>query len=441
MTLIAASGKANSHVRFLIVAVLFAVTCVNYASRSSLSIAGAQLSDELSVSAVEMGHIFAGFAWSYVIGQLPGGALLDRFGSRAVYIWSIALWSLFTGAQALVGAPWFLPVITGLFLMRFLLGLAESPSFPANARIVANWFPNSERGTASAIFNSAQYFSLVAFAPLMGWLTQTYGWRTMFLVMGGIGLVAAAVFAGVIQPPTRHKRVSQAELDYITANGALVNLDQGGTDKPRSPIRWSVIGQLLGNRMLLGIYLAQYCITALTYFYATWFPIYLVKARGLSIMEAGFASVGPALCGWVGGILGGIFSDMLLRRGYSLSASRKIPIFTGLVISAAILGCNFTDSQTMVLLFMSVAFFGKGVAALGWAVLSDVAPKEATGLAGSIFNTFGNAAGIFTPIAIGYIFALTGSFDAALVFLCLHSVVALASFALVTGEIKRVVLK
>jgi len=249
------------------------------------------------------------------------------------------------------------------------------------------------------------------------------------------------VFAWVIQPPTRHKRVSQAELDYIEAGGALVKIDQGGADKPRSPIRWGVIGQLLGNRMLLGIYLAQYCITALTYFYATWFPIYLVKARGLSIMHASFASVGPALCGWVGGILGGILSDMLLRRGFSLSASRKIPIIGGLIVSGAIIGCNFTDSQLWVLVFMSVAFFGKGVGALGWAVLSDVAPREATGLAGSIFNTFGNAAGIFTPIAIGYILAMTGSFDAALLFLFAHSIVAIASFAVITGEIKRVVLK
>src|SRR6185295_13813066 len=154
------------------------------------------------------------------------------------------------------------------------------------------------------------------------------------------------------------------------------------------------IGQLLTNRMLLGIYLGQYCITALTYFYTTWFPIYLIKAHDLSIAQAGIASAGPALCGWVGGILGGVVSDLLLRRGTSLTAARKWPIVIGLVISGAILLSNFTHSQALVLTFMSIAFFGKGIASLGWAVLSDVAPREVTGLSGSIFNTFGNVSGI-----------------------------------------------
>jgi ACS family glucarate transporter-like MFS transporter len=433
--------RAASHVRYWIIAVIFVLTTINYADRSTLSIAGASLADELKISSVEMGYLFSAFAWAYVIGQLPGGALLDRFGSKPVYLCSIILWSLFTAAQAFIGFTTIVPVITGLFLLRFLLGLAESPSFPGNARIVASWFPNSERGTASAIFNSAQYFSIVAFGPLMGWITHTFGWRYVFLMMGACGLAAAAVFALVIDSPTRHKRISKAEFDHIESGGALVHLDESSAAKAKSPIRWHMIHELLSNRMLLGIYLGQYCITALTYFFTTWFPIYLVKARGLSIMEAGFASAGPALCGWVGGILGGILSDMLLKRGTSLTWARKWPIVIGLLISSAILLCNLTDSQGLVLIFMSIAFFGKGIASLGWAVMSDVAPREATGLSGSIFNTFGNASGIATPIIIGYIVAATGSFDVALMFVCAHSVVALLSYTAIVGPIQRLILK
>jgi ACS family glucarate transporter-like MFS transporter len=142
----------------------------------------------------------------------------------------------------------------------------------------------------------------------------------------------------------------------------------------------------------------------------------------------------------VGGILGGVVSDLLLRRGTSLTAARKWPIVIGLVISGAILLSNFTRSQALVLTFMSIAFFGKGIASLGWAVLSDVAPREVTGLSGSIFNTFGNAAGIVTPIVIGYIVAATGSFDVALIFMFFHSVVALLSFVAIVGPIRRLVL-
>ena len=430
----------NTHVRFWIIAMLFVISSINYASRATLSFAAVPLANEIGISNVQMGWILSAFGWSYVAGQIPGGALLDRYGSRTIYLWSITLWAVFTGAQAFVSSLSIVPVFISLFILRLLLGASESPSFPANARIVANWFPNSERGTASAIFNSAQYFSLVAFAPLMGWLAQDYGWRSVFLAMGIIGLAGAALFWLVVDSPARHKWINKGEYDYIEQGGALVNLDRPAA-KPQ-PIRWSSVGQLLQNRMLLGIYLAQYCITALTYFYATWFPIYLIKARGMSLTGAGFASAGPAIAGFVGGVLGGIASDMLLRRGMPLSRARKTVILTGLVISCGILLCNYTNSQFFIMMFMSIAFFGKGVAALGWAVMSDAAPREATGLSGSIFNLFGNAAGIFTPIGIGYILAATGNnWDMALLFVFAHSIVAMVSYGFITGEIKRVVLR
>ena len=434
------AGTRNSHIRFWIIAVLFIVSSINYASRATLSFAAVPLSKEIHVSAVQMGWILSAFGWSYVIGQLPGGALLDKYGSRPIYLWSITLWAVFTMAQAFVSSLAIVPIFISLFLLRLALGFAECPSFPANARIVANWFPHAERGTASAIFNSSQYFSLVAFAPLMGWLAQEYGWRSVFLAMGAIGLVGAALFWAVVQSPSRHKGVSPREYAYIESGGALVNLDRPAAAP--QPIRWGIVGQLLSNRMLLGIYLAQYCITALTYFYATWFPIYLVRARHMSLTHAGFAAAGPAIAGFVGGVLGGVISDLLLKRGMPLSPARKIPIVIGLVISCAILLCNYTDSQVLIMTFMTCAFFGKGVAALGWAVMSDAAPREATGLSGSIFNMFGNAAGIFTPIGIGYILAASNnSWNLALLFLFAHSIVAMVAYLFIAGDIKRVVLR
>ena len=439
MTTTTADSGKNSHVRFWIIAVLFIVSSINYASRATLGIAGKPLAKQFHLDSVQLGYLLSAFAISYVIGQIPGGRLLDRFGSRPVYIWSITLWSIFTALQAFVSYLAFVPVLISLFTLRLALGFAECPSFPANGRIVANWFPASERGTASAIFNASQYFSVVAFTPLMGWLAQEYGWRSVFSAMGAIGLVGAVIFAAVVQSPSRHKRISQREFAYIEDGGALVKLDGPA---PAQPIRWSVLSQLLSNRMLWGMYLAQYCITALTFFYSTWFFIYLHDARHMSLAKAGFAAAVPAIAGFAGGVLGGVFSDYLLRRGVALSPARKIPILVGLVISCAILACNYTDTQMLILIFMSVAFFGKGVAALGWAVMSDVAPREAIGLAGSLFNLFGNLSGVFTPIVIGYLLKATNnSWDLALVFLFAHSIVAMIGYGVVAGELKRVVLK
>ncbi len=202
-----------------------------------------------------------------------------------------------------------------------------------------------------------------------------------------------------------------------------------------------MLGELLRNRMLLGIYLSQYCITTITWFFLTWFPIYLVKERGLSILQAGFVATLPALCGFGGGILGGWFSDWLIRRGHPLTLARKLPIVAGLLLSVSMVACNYVSTSWAVIALMSLAFFGKGVGSLGWAVIADTSPKSVTGLCGGLFNTFGNTAGIITPIAIGYILKATGSFNWALVYVSAHAALAVASYLFIVGEIKRLELK
>jgi ACS family glucarate transporter-like MFS transporter len=433
----------KTRVRYFIVFMLFIVTSINYADRATLSIAGDAMSKELNLDPVMMGYVFSAFGWSYVIGQIPGGWLLDRFGSKKVYFWSLFLWSFFTLLQGFIGA--FGSVGTAvmiLFGLRFLVGLAEAPSFPANSRIVASWFPSKERGTAAAIFNSAQYFATVLFAPIMGWLVSSFGWEYVFYFMGIVGVLVAFWWLKAIYSPKEHPRISKAELDYIEQGGALTNMDQvqAHKGKKQGP-NWMYVKQLLSNRMLLGVYLGQYCITTLTYFFLTWFPVYLVKERGMSILKVGFVASLPAICGFIGGVLGGMFSDYLLRKGYSLTVARKVPIVVGMLMSMSLIAANYVDAESLVIFVMALAFFGKGFGALGWAVVSDTSPKEMSGLSGGIFNTFGNIAGITTPIIIGYIIAATGSFNGALVFVGANALVAIFSYLFLVGEIKRVELK
>src|ERR1700743_159309 len=182
-TTASAVNARRSRVRLLIVTMLFLVTTVNYADRATLSIAGTSLAKELSLDPIAMGYIFSAFGWSYVAAQVPGGWLLDRFGSKWVYAFSIMIWSLFTLMQGSIGFLSGGAAIPVLFGFLLLVGLAEAPSFPANARVVAAWFPDNERGTASAFFNSGQYFATVIFAPLMGWIAHDFGWRYVVYVM------------------------------------------------------------------------------------------------------------------------------------------------------------------------------------------------------------------------------------------------------------------
>jgi D-galactonate transporter len=433
----------RTNVRYLILLMIFIITTLNYADRATLSITGSAMRSEFGFDAIRMGYIFSAFSWAYVLSQLPAGWLLDRFGARRMYAASIFLWSLFTLLQSSIGLAGSAgAAVIALFVLRFAMGMAEAPAFPANAKVVASWFPTAERGTASAIFNSAQYFAAVIFTPLMAWITHSFGWQNVYLVMGATGIVLALTWLKVMKSPSDHPRVNQAELEHIENGGGLIHPQRKTAYADAGhPGTWFYVRQLMSNRMLLGVYLAQYCINVLTYFFLTWFPIYLVQARGMTILQAGLTASLPAICGFTGGVLGGVFSDALIRRGHSLTVARKVPIVGGMLLSVCIIGCNYVTTDWVVVALMSLAFFGKGIGALGWAVVADTSPKEAIGLSGSIFNMFGNVAGIVTPIVIGYLVAKTGSFNGALVFVGINALFTVFSYLVIVRKIERVELR
>ncbi|MFE4542397.1 MFS transporter [Arthrobacter sp. NPDC056727] len=437
------NGRNKSHTRFLVLGLIFFITVINYADRSSMSIAGTDMTKELGMTSVQLGFVFSAFSWAYVVGQLPGGYLLDRFGAKKTYGLSLVLWSaatLVVGFVGLISTP-VLVSVGILFGLRLFLGLVEAPAFPANARITTMWFPTKERGQATAVFNSAQYLATAMFAPIIGWMTFTFGWRIGFYVLGALGLVMAVVWFRWMNVPSKHKRVSGAEIEAIRAGGGLVDLDESASLSTRkTTITRAQFTQLFTSRMFWGLYVAQYAVNALTYFFITWFPIYLVSSRHLNIMQAGFIAAIPALAGFAGGILGGFISDLLLRKGVSLTKARKIPSVTGMALAMLIMLCPFTDSTPIIVLLMTLAFFGKGVAALGWAFATDMAPKEANSVSASIMNAFGNIAGIVTPIVIGIVISATGNFDVALWFVGAHGAVALLGY-LIMGRVKRLEFK
>ena len=302
--------------------------------------------------------------------------------------------------------------------------------------MVSCWFPTAERGTASALFNSAQYMAVVVFTPMMAWLTQALGWEHVFLWMGCLGFVLGGAWFMIYREPHSDPRLSEAELDYMRKGGALVDLERDRKAAKSRPSRAEVL-QLFTSRNLWAVYLGQYCITALTYFFITWFPIYLIKGRGMTIMEAGWVAALPAICGFTGGILGGFLSDLMISRGVHPSRARKTPFIFGMLLSTTLVLANFSDSNAVVIMLMALAFFGKGLAAVGWAVLSDVAPKKMIGLCGGVFNGIGNIAGIVTPLVIGYVVAITGSFDLALWFVAAHGLLGICSYVLLAKRFER----
>lgn len=423
-------------VRYSILLMLFLVTTVTFADRSSLSIAGAALQADLGIDAVMLGYIFSAFGWAYVIGQIPGGWLFDRFGAKRVYFITLLCWSLFTLLQGFVDMLPLAWAVGTLFLLRLAVGFAGAPCFPGNARIIAAWFPTRERATATSMSTSAQYAATAVFAPLMGWVVQDLGWQYVFFVLGGLGLLLCGLWLKLMHGPREHPHLGAAEFAHIEDGGGLIDL----APRPAAAAgpQWRYFKLLLSQRTLVGLYLGQYCNNAITYFFLTWFPVYLVQARGMSILSAGFAASLPAISGFVGGVLGGLVSDGLLRRGYSLTLARKLPIVVGMLLASCIVLSIHVESDSAVIALMALAFFGKGFGSLGWTLVADTSPRQIVGLSGGLFNTFGNLAAITTPIVVGYLVSHTGSFDAALIYVGANAVLAVISYLFIVGRIYRI---
>jgi len=431
-----------THTRYTILAMILFLATVAYADRAILSIAGPGLVKQFGLTPVQLGYVLSAFSWAYVIGQIPGGLLLDRLGTKTLYGVTLVLWSLATLLVGFIGEVTtdVSAALALLFALRFALGFIEAPSFPANGRVAVMWFPKDERGLATSLFASASYFAVAIFSPFAGWLVAKFGWPAPFFALGMIGLAAAVVWYALMHEPRKHPRMSSAELDHIIAGGAMIDIDTKQERLARPVLSWKVARMLLGNRMLWSAYIGQYCVIALSYFFITWFPIYLVQARGMNIMNAAFATMVPAIAGFLGGIAGGVISDRLIKLGWSVSWARKTPYIVGMAVGGSLVLSAVIESNAVIILLMAVAFFGKGVAAGAgtWAVVSDTAPREAVGLAGAVFNCVGNIGGIVTPIAFGYIVHATGGYSAGLYFVGAHCLVAALVYLLMMGKIERV---
>jgi ACS family D-galactonate transporter-like MFS transporter len=432
----AASGVRRSNVRYRILALLAIGTMINYLDRTVLGIAAPQLTRELGINAALMGLMFSVFSWSYVASQIPGGLFLDRFGSKVTYFLSMTFWSLCTLAQGLVHG------IAPLFAFRLGLGVAESPCFPTNSRVVATWFPQNERAMATGTYTVGEYIGLAFFSPFLFALMGAFGWRSLFYVVGAVGLVFGVIWWFCYSEPRDHPAANAAELEYIEAGGGLTHRKQTPDEaKPKSGgFEWRTIGRLLKHRQLTGICLGQFAGNSTLVFFLTWFPTYLATERHMGWLKIGFFAIMPFIAASIGVMFGGTFSDWLLRRGVSPNVARKLPIIAGLLLASTIILANYVESNVTVIVILSVAFFAQGMAALGWTLVSDIAPDGLLGVTGGIFNFAANLAGIITPLAVGLIVAWTGSFVGALVFIGVIALIGALSYIFIVGDIKRIVL-
>jgi len=407
---------------------LFVAVAINYLDRSNLSVAATGLAGELALGPVQLGLVFSAFGWAYAFGQIPCGWLVDRVGPRSLYAAACGMWSLATVVQGFAGS------FLVLFALRLVLGLFEAPTFPICSRLVTAWFPERERAGAIGFYTAGQFVSLAFFTPVLVGAQVHFGWRSVFFITGAIGLIWAGFWFLVYRDPSASPWLSSAERDLIRAGGGWVDAAPAKTSSAsgRADLRY-----VLSQRSLWGIYLGQFALNAVPWFFLTWFPTYLVTYRHVALVQAGFYSSLPFLAAFCGVMGAGILSDWLVRRGISVSVARKAPIIAGMLLSTSVIGANFVDRPGWVIVFLTLGFLGNGLASITWILVSLMAPKRLLGLTGGVFNFCGNLAAILVPLLVGVIVKHAG-FDAALAFISALALCGALSYIFLMGPVRRV---
>jgi ACS family D-galactonate transporter-like MFS transporter len=419
--------------RFRIMGLLFVTVVINYLDRSNISIAAPSLTTEFHLDPVQLGLVFSAFSWTYTTFQLPGGWLVDRVHPRILYPAVIMLWSIATLCFGLANG------LVALIALRMAVGFFEVPTFLINNRIATTWFGEKERATCIAVYTAAESVGLAFLTPVLFWIRSEYGWPSIFLVTGALGLVWSFVFFRSYRDPADAKGINAAELRKIAESGGIPDLSQRAADRRAATgtTLWRDLGIVLGRRKLWGIYFGHFVWGTVGTFFRSWFPTYLVTYRHFTFIKAGFYVSLPFLAVFLGVLFSGAISDLLVRKGFSLTFARKAPIIGGLVFSTSIVGANYVDSEPLIIAFLTFAFFCNGVASIHWSLVSATAPERLIGLTSSVFNFMGGLAGIMSPIVIGFLLR-AGDFRLPLVFIAVIEALGVCSYIFVVGKLERV---
>ncbi len=419
-----------TRVRYSILAAVFVTVVINYMDRTNISVGSSLMSKELQLDTIQMGYVFSAFAWTYSTLQIPGGIMADRFGIRILYATILILWSIAT--IALGFASGFVVII----LLRILIGALEAPSYPMNNRIVTKWFPDNERAGAIATYTSGQFIGLAFLTPVLTAIQVFAGWRGMFIVTGIVGVIWGIFWYIFYRNPTEHKKINEAELDHIEKGGGLINRQLAGEEE-KETFKWKNLWFVLSKKKLLGIYLGQFGLGGTLIFFLTWFPKYLVEYKHMDFLKSGLMASIPFVCAFIGVLFSGFISDYLVKKKVSVGTARKTPVVVGLLLSISIVGANYVTTPGWVIFFMSLAFFGNGLASITWVFVSLLAPKNLIGLTGGTFNFIGGLAGIAVPISVGYL-VKGNDFSPALLFISAMTLAGALSYIFLVGKIERI---
>jgi MFS transporter, ACS family, hexuronate transporter len=382
---VVASSQPVGARRWLICALLFFATTINYVDRQILSLLKPILDGELGWTNAQFGQVNSAFQAAYAIGLLGFGVFVDRFGTRIGYAISITAWSLAAMGHALVGS------VHGFVAARVALGLGEGGNFPSAIKAVAQWFPKKERALATALFNSGANVGAIIAPAVIPWVALTWGWRAAFVGAGLVGALWLLFWLPLYDVPERAKRLSARELLHIQS-------DSGAEQQQQQRLG---MRQLLTHRQAWAFIVAKFLTDPVWWFFLIWLPDYFQKTRGLDIKHSWLHLVSIYAVVTVLSIVGGWLTGHLTRRGYSVSRARKTAMFVSACMVVPIFGVTNVGDWSAVLLIGLAGAAHQSWSANLFTSASDMFPKRATASIIGLGGMAGSFGGILFPIYSG----------------------------------------
>ena len=379
-------------VRWVIVALLFAATAINYVDRQMIGLLKPTLQTEFGWHETTYADIVFYFQLAYAIGYIVFGNIVDRVGARFGYAAAFVIW---TGAHMLHAA---VHSVLGFAAVRFLLGIGESGNFPAGLKAVTEWFPKKERALATGIFNAGANVGAIITPLIVPALTLAYGWRAAFVITGAASMVWLVAWLAIYRRPSESKRLSDTERAYIESDPA----------DPEAKVPWV---RLLGRRETWAFSIGKFLTDPIWWMFLFWTPDFLVKRHGLDLKTFGPPLVVIYVISDLGSIAGGWLSSRLIHRGRSINAARKTTMLICAIAVTPIFFAQYVDNLWAAVAIISLATAAhQAWSANLYTLPSDTFPRKAVGSVIGIGGTAGALGGMIFSLYIGQVLERIGSY-------------------------------
>lgn len=392
---IAETTKAATRIgnyRWVICALLFFATTVNYIDRSVLGVLAPTLRAEIGWTDQHYSYIAGAFTLAYAIGFLFAGWLIDKIGTRIGYTIYLTVWSIAAAAHGLARSAF------DFGLARFCLGMGESGNFPAAIKTVAEWFPKKERALATGVFNAGTNVGAVVAPAVVPWIALRWGWQAAFVLTGVIGLVWILFWWPVYRKPSEHRKISQGELAYIESD----------PPDPQTKIAWS---QLLPHPQTWAFSVGKFMIDAIWWFYLFWFPLFLNDRFGVDLKGIGLPLITVYLLADVGSVFGGWLSSSLISKGRTVNVARKTAMLICAICILPVTMAPTVDGKWLAVWLVGIAAAAhQGFSANLFTTASDMFPRKAVASVVGIGGFAGGMGGFLMNLGAGWLKQNTGSY-------------------------------